>query len=71
MLERGLAYEMDGHVELDFAEDGLRCRMDLPFASLECEPEAILVPPSARGPVPSSDERSTLPARPGAFVDAN
>ena len=30
MLERGVAYELGGEVDLDYAPDGLVCRMSFP-----------------------------------------
>ncbi|HTH16806.1 MAG TPA: HWE histidine kinase domain-containing protein [Magnetospirillum sp.] len=37
LLERGLAHQLGGRVELDFRPEGIRCLMDLPLERLEAQ----------------------------------
>lgn len=47
LIERGLALELDGEVELDFARSGLRCRIRVPLHGAQ-QPAA---PPVPRGAI--------------------
>ena len=33
LIERGISYELDGRVVLDFAPEGVRCRMEIPLTA--------------------------------------
>jgi two-component system, chemotaxis family, CheB/CheR fusion protein len=41
LIERSIAYELDGKVEVDFGEEGLSCRMVIPLV-----PENFRLPPA-------------------------